>query len=83
MFRKFAYPSLAFTLLLTVNFITNTLLPSSTAIFENVLKTRVGHPVVLFLRGLLPIFPHFMGTAWRSVAILANFANVLITHVAI
>ena len=34
---------------------------SSTVIFENVLKTHVGHPVVLFLRGLLPIFPNFMG----------------------
>ena len=43
-----------------VNAITNTLLPSSTAIFENVLKTRMGHPAVLFLRGLLPIFPNFM-----------------------
>ena len=61
MFWKFAYPSLASTLLLMVNFITNTPLPSSTAIFENVLQTRVGHPAVLFLRDLLPLFPNFMG----------------------
>ena len=44
-----------------VEFIINTLLLSSTAIFENVLKTRMGHPAVLFLSGLLPVFPNFMG----------------------
>ena len=43
-----------FTLLLTVNFITNTQIPSSTAIFKNVLKIRVDYPVGPLYLKILP-----------------------------
>ena len=73
MFWKFAYPSLAFTLLLKVNLITNTQIPSSKVIFENVLKIRVDYLVGPFF--FVRIFTHFRNIMGYRIEVGGGFSE--------
>ena len=77
-----AYSSLAFTLILTVNpsqMPCNRLRQRFSRMFSKLAWATLRY---YFCEVCYPFFPPLWATAWRSVAFLANFANLLKTCVA-
>ena len=75
---------LAFTYLLTVNFITNTVAAVSFCNFRDCSQNSHEPPCYTnFCEACYPFYLPLWDTTWGSVAVSVNFANLLKTHVAL
>ena len=68
-------------ILLTVHFLTNTVVAVSFRDFRECSQNLLEPPCCTdFYEVCYPFYPPLWGTTWESVAVLANFANLLKTH---